>query len=64
MRYGKIVSVPLRGYGFEMFFREHLKSLSGNVSVPLRGYGFEMFLKGVVPHGEQHCFRPLVGIWF
>ena len=38
------VSVPLRGYGFEMvvFFKKG--GLSNEVSVPLRGYGFEITL--------------------
>ena len=37
------VSVPLRGYGFEI--STHVILLSSNsVSVPLRGYGFEMIM--------------------
>ena len=37
------VSVPLRGYGFEMFFSiSLLRDSISIVSVPLRGYGFEM----------------------
>ena len=37
----KIVSVPLRGYGFEMGTKLIDRELSW-VSVPLRGYGFEI----------------------
>ena len=36
-----IVSVPLRGYGFEIVFSLGLNK-EEKVSVPLRGYGFEI----------------------
>ena len=36
------VSVPLRGYGFEMRGRERNSFAVMSVSVPLRGYGFEI----------------------
>ena len=59
-----LVSVPLRGYGFEIG-----RSLSGcwvriNVSVPLRGYGFEIFTMSAVKLSIVDGFRPLAGIWF
>ena len=37
----KAVSVPLRGYGFEMLDQKGM-SFVKKVSVPLRGYGFEI----------------------
>ena len=37
-----IVSVPLRGYGFEMLNHLYREVRNLNVSVPLRGYGFEI----------------------
>ena len=36
------VSVPLRGYGFEIWQVVDLGGFSNGVSVPLRGYGFEI----------------------
>ena len=42
------VSVPLRGYGFEILAKERGIDVSEFVSVPLRGYGFEMSLLIVV----------------
>ena len=36
-----IVSVPLRGYGFEILALDETDVLL-SVSVPLRGYGFEI----------------------
>ena len=36
------VSVPLRGYGFEMMFSQNEWEVFIMVSVPLRGYGFEI----------------------
>ena len=37
------VSVPLRGYGFEITRRQTSQAVfAQKVSVPLRGYGFEM----------------------
>ena len=41
-RIQRIVSVPLRGYGFEIILLEPTRKLSIIVSVPLRGYGFEI----------------------
>ena len=40
------VSVPLRGYGFEIM-TPRLHSLLTCVSVPLRGYGFEIEISSV-----------------
>ena len=37
------VSVPLRGYGFEMLPSRLEEGERLRVSVPLRGYGFEIF---------------------
>ena len=38
-----MVSVPLRGYGFEMLADSRFYGgIYHGVSVPLRGYGFEM----------------------
>ena len=37
-----LVSVPLRGYGFEILRNVCIGSRSDMVSVPLRGYGFEI----------------------
>ena len=37
------VSVPLRGYGFEMGALYSFRRKGLLVSVPLRGYGFEMW---------------------
>ncbi len=48
------VSVPLRGYGFEIPQKRNCcasKKLS--VSVPLRGYGFEIFKKSVLPPKDK-----------
>ena len=40
------VSVPLRGYGFEIALSVYQRrSCSKSVSVPLRGYGFEILTK-------------------
>ena len=36
------VSVPLRGYGFEIVVNTYVCSICDRVSVPLRGYGFEI----------------------
>ena len=36
------VSVPLRGYGFEIIIDAPVSADRKNVSVPLRGYGFEI----------------------
>ena len=42
MKILSLVSVPLRGYGFEISEQiQRLKALM-EVSVPLRGYGFEI----------------------
>ena len=58
-----MVSVPLRGYGFEIAIRLGEQRIAAIVSVPLRGYGFEMKL--LISLGERAtCFRPLAGIWF
>ena len=56
------VSVPLRGYGFEIMAKVVKKTVIV-VSVPLRGYGFEMIADGTVTV-EEDRFRPLAGIWF
>ena len=46
MKILSLVSVPLRGYGFEISEQiQRLKALM-EVSVPLRGYGFEIPLIG------------------
>ena len=37
-----MVSVPLRGYGFEIREKLLVNRFSKIVSVPLRGYGFEI----------------------
>ena len=38
------VSVPLRGYGFEIRLNPKIGGAGGaTVSVPLRGYGFEIY---------------------
>ena len=58
------VSVPLRGYGFEITGFEPATHGLEIVSVPLRGYGFEIKLgRGESLHRRQG-FRPLAGIWF
>ena len=57
------VSVPLRGYGFEIMFGMVVMSLP-MVSVPLRGYGFEMITWTTDSTLWTTCFRPLAGIWF
>ena len=58
-----MVSVPLRGYGFEMLTKIMvIREL--DVSVPLRGYGFEMSDKFEDKAAKQEGFRPLAGIWF
>ena len=59
----RAVSVPLRGYGFEIPLYILLRIIFNNVSVPLRGYGFEIMnkkMEGKLKYG----FRPLTGIWF
>ena len=38
------VSVPLRGYGFEMAISTAEDEGDRDVSVPLRGYGFEIIM--------------------
>ena len=45
------VSVPLRGYGFEIFIMEMHNNVPV-VSVPLRGYGFEILLPPLEPVGH------------
>ena len=37
-----MVSVPLRGYGFEIKVKAAVVDNNEKVSVPLRGYGFEI----------------------
>ena len=61
----EVRSVPLRGYGFEIFRGLGKEGFNmKDVSVPLRGYGFEMkCLLSNHPH-TLHRFRPLAGIWF
>ena len=58
------VSVPLRGYGFEMYTDLILAGFIQIVSVPLRGYGFEINPKRKWNVPNKSCFRPLAGIWF
>ena len=41
--YSEAVSVPLRGYGFEMIEMSSV-AMAFYVSVPLRGYGFEILI--------------------
>ena len=43
----KKVSVPLRGYGFEICRRISFPKGTKEVSVPLRGYGFEIVIQSV-----------------
>ena len=58
------VSVPLRGYGFEICAMMAVCRLLVIVSVPLRGYGFEMIKAVERSFSIERCFRPLAGIWF
>ena len=54
------VSVPLRGYGFEIIPNRHKGRRLSKVSVPLRGYGFEM-LENATKRPDSRRFRPLAG---
>ena len=46
MKNVSLVSVPLRGYGFEMAISTAEDEGDRDVSVPLRGYGFEISVFG------------------
>ena len=60
-----IVSVPLRGYGFEIGLIKMKQNTINMVSVPLRGYGFEIdIIMYNVKIKPERGFRPLAGIWF
>ena len=63
MRPGDTVSVPLRGYFFEIAQHQPVQGLCRQVSVPLRGYFFEIIYN---PRsiGIFTRFRPLTGIFF
>ena len=65
MRMMGAVSVPLRGYGFEILFwiLSIMRAVGTIVSVPLRGYGFEIMIIALLPISSGR-FRPLAGIWF
>ena len=57
----KIVSVPLRGCGFEIV-EGVLLIVSFIVSVPLRGCGFEILASGsLVPRGSKQHFAARIG---
>ena len=58
------VSVPLRGYGFEIAQTGLRMSGDCPVSVPLRGYGFEIINIRASIVVIPNSFRPLAGIWF
>ena len=59
------VSVPLRGYGFEIVVQKDLTAPHSRVSVPLRGYGFEiMKIKNATPHQINIVSVPLRGYGF
>ena len=59
-----IVSVPLRGYGFEMA-RWYKRTLPIHiVSVPLRGYGFEIQVNVSVTYAYHMVSVPLRGYGF
>ena len=49
----EIVSVPLRGYGFEIYQRFRQWRGAHGVSVPLRGYGFEILLCFLLKGGRK-----------
>ena len=62
---GSYVSVPLRGYGFEINFVINGKMVVKSVSVPLRGYGFEMLFILFTKGGEtMNVSVPLRGYGF
>ena len=58
------VSVPLRGYGFEIMNNTSVAAAFLAVSVPLRGCGFEMGEWRYTHDKEFQRFRPLAGMWF
>ena len=53
-----VVSVPLRGYGFEMTIRLSESVTEVGVSVPLRGYGFEILVTNLFPLTLQRFPSP------
>ena len=58
------VSVPLRGYGFEIVDACLLASLVQTVSVPLRGYGFEIRWNSGNVNSDRIVSVPLRGYGF
>ena len=56
------VSVPLRGYGFEIMNITSVAAAVLAVSVPLRGCGFEMAFSNTADFVQRNCFRPLAGM--
>ena len=51
-----MVSVPLRGYGFEIVQIGFRRRIYNEVSVPLRGYGFEILAAGVLKESNREGF--------
>ena len=49
------VSVPLRGYGFEIITLRSYTGWHALVSVPLRGYGFEILAGGCLAVPSSIC---------
>ena len=59
------VSVPLRGYGFEIRLNPKIGGAGGaTVSVPLRGYGFEIAISNIVYVSDGVVSVPLRGYGF
>ncbi len=56
-----MVSVPLRGNGFETRWMESWETSIGKVSVPLRGNGFETATSDISFKLSGEGFRPLAG---
>ena len=64
-KYAVQVSVPLRGYFFEMRLSKAKRVRREYVSVPLRGYFFEIAVEEGRHRAEEEAgFRPLTGIFF
>ena len=61
---GMVVSVPLRGYGFEIRLKGGLYRRIYQVSVPLRGYGFEILPAVARRSGVVRVSVPLRGYGF
>ena len=57
-----MVSVPLRGCGFEIVMYNVKIAPARAVSVPLRGCGFEILAsESLVPHGSEWGFAARIG---